>query len=386
MRIRLTTDLLSRPITYNHPNHPPGYSYFSWQSFSNYEKIEDVSRPSDRYYLAGGPSWVNPCYHERWQYHGSRYKGWHGDYGLYHTPINVFPYLDMGTLQSMLPALSDADRNDLFLEAFNSFTEVWPEELSAGETAQGLLDIKSMIPKFSGDIVTDLASLHLNKSFAWDSLFSDFRAFRDLNSNVLKRLEQLRATWGKATKLSFRRDNILQASLGAEVTMIPVRSWGTRYILRGYRLDFVAGATLHQQLGHLDDNIGYIRGLIGALGGANPLKQVWNLVPLSFVVDYFFNISARLDALARVRPVEPWNLSRVTHSFKETAVWDIWQTNPEVWFGNQDPDQYLGTLVKTSYKRELGLPYDVLNFWDVSTLNPAQLGLLSAIMAGIKHR
>lgn len=390
MRYRTNSNELERPVTYNHPNVPPMHSYFSWTSFTHHEEMLDISRPQDHLAVPDRTvwvtPWVNPVMHQKWQYNGRLYSGFSGDYGLYIQPVYVFPCLNREALLSMLPTLSETDKNDLLLEAFNAFTEVWPEELSVAESAQGLLDIKSMIPKFSGDIVQDLASLHLNKSFAWDSLFSDLKAFRDLNSNVLKNLQRLRDTWGKATPLSFRRKNVIQASLGSELTVEPERAWGTRYVLRNYRCDFTARATLHQRLEHLDDSIGYIRGLVGALGGANPLKQIWNLVPLSFVVDYFFNISERLDALARLRPVEPWELSRVTHSFKETAMWDIWQTNPNIWEGPQSPDQLLGTLVMTRYTRRLGLPYDVLNFWDVSTLNPAQLGLLSALIAGIKHR
>jgi hypothetical protein len=366
-----------------HPDYPSGGSYFSWRTFNHIEHMEDVSRPQDR--LTNVGSWVNACRHEKWTYHGKVYQDWSGDYGLNHHPVLIGPLLETDVLQSMLPTLPVGDRNDLLLEAFNAFTEVWPEEISAAETTQGLLDLKSMIPKFSGNIVSDLAALHLNKTFAWDSLVSDFRSLGSLASSVEKRLVFLRKTYGKPVPLRFRRDNILQANLGSEVVLEPVRGWGVKYILRGYRLGFHATATLRQLMSHLDDAIGYLRGFVGAIGGANPLKQAWNLVPLSFVVDYFFNISGRLDALARLRPEEPWELSRVTHSFREAAVWDIWQTNPHIIDGPQTPDQYLGTVVKTNYERALGLPWTASMF-DLSSLNPGQLGLLSALAAGIKYR
>jgi hypothetical protein len=382
MRKRLVTDHKSWPVFYYHQDHPLGAADFSWNSFTYHKYMEDVSSSQDHKFY----DWVNPCFHEKWQYIGENYKSWTGDYGLPITlhsvgPNAVPPFFDTVALLGMIPSFSEGDRNLLILDAFNAFNEVWPEELSAGETAQGLLELKSMIPKFTGDFVRDLAALHLNKSFAWDSLLSDIDSLGALTKSVEKRLAWLRKTYGKPTPLHFKRIVPMTEGLGGSLDFVPVRGWGTRCILRQSRLEFYAGATLHQLMGHLDDMIGYVRGIVGALGGANPAKQVWNLIPLSFVVDYFFNISARLDALTRLKPVETWELTRVTHSFKTSAIWDVWQTHPDL-YSHTCADQYLGKLHYAQYHRGIGLPFDVLNF-DIKTLSPSQLGLLAALGAAI---
>lgn len=386
-RIRQSTDLKTWPVYYLHPvTHQVISADFSWDTFTYYKYMMDVSRPQDHHILRGG---VNACFHETWTYTGSMYRDWVGDYGYLvgmsdAGPYAVPPLLDTVALLAMLPTISDGDRNNAIMDAFNAFTDVWPEELSLGETTQGLLDLKSMIPKFSGDFVTDLASLHLNKAFAWDSLLSDIQAFSGLLSNVEKRIAFLRKTYGRPTTLRYQKT--LETTLSGDIIFIePVRSWGVKYILRSHHHMFYATSKLRQLVGHLDDAIGYLRGLVGALGGSNPLKQVWNLIPLSFVVDYFFNISARLDVLTRLRPVDIWELSNATHTFKEVARWEIVQSNNGQWGGAQQADQPLGTLLMTRYDRRLGLPFDVLNF-GVGSLSPGQLGLLSALAAGIKHR
>lgn len=383
-RIRSRGDLHVVPAFYVHQIWPAGHVDVSWDTFSYLESMKDISSKSDHLSEAI-TSWVHPVYHEKWRYFGKDYQNWHGDHGdlVNMSTREVPPYLSVDTFNAMLPSFPDADRNELLLEAFNALSEVWPEPISVAETLQGLTELKSMIPKFTGDIVRDLAALHLNKSFAWDSLVSDLKSFSALTSSIEKRMKTLRDTRGKPTRLHFTRKNILQGALGSSVVLEPYRGWGTKYTLRGFRMEFHAGATLFQLMNHLDDAIGYVRGVVGALGGANPLKQVWNIIPLSFVVDYFFNVSARLDALARVKPEETWELSRVTHSFKSVAVWDVAQTHPHLvdWV---EPDQYLGTVVKTTYQRALGLPFDVLSL-DIESLNPSQLGLLAALLAGIKR-
>jgi hypothetical protein len=284
----------------------------------------------------------------------------------------------------MLPVFSDPLHESLNLEAFNSFSTQFPQEMSLGEFTVGLSELKQLLPKLQGDFLKDVAALHLTNEFGWQSLLSDIEALGKVVQKTRERLEWLRKTYGQPSRLGFSRKDFLSPSLGSELIYEPIRSWGVIYRLKDYSCVYHAGATLRQFMTHVDDAIGMIRGLTGAFGLDNPIKTAWELIPFSFVVDYFFKVSTHLDRLTRVQPAEPWQLSRATNSFKQTATWEVFQMNT-----NQlpapvtNPQPRLGLVIMEDYQRDVGLPVSLATL-SPESLTPDQLVLLLAIFAGSK--
>jgi hypothetical protein len=148
--------------------------------------------------------------------------------------------------------------------------------------------------------------------------------------------------------------------------------------LANYKVDFRATCHLTNTLSGLHDAVGLLRAVMGALGLDNPVKSFWNLVPLSFVVDWFFGIDKHLDRLTRVKPATGWAASRVTHSIKVTAQFDVEVRN---YLASPSGMEVLATSNASyrQYIRGIGLPAN-LSSLDPDGLSPEQLVLLLAIL------
>lgn len=256
--------------------------------------------------------------------------------------------------------VSDSTRSDLCEQAFNYFSTVFPEELSLGEFAQGFTQLKELLPKVKDSILSTLSSGFLTKEFGWDNLLSDLGTCNRLFDDCARRLEYLRDTWGIPTRLGFVRNGIHQLPHSNDYyTMFsPVfADWpcGGRLTLVNYNYQFRATCWITQTLDFIDGIQGWIRVVTAALGLNNPIKQFWNLLPFSFVVDWFLNVSQHLDNLTRVQPAIGWDIGSVTNSVKAEFTWRA----------SQIADQYTSfdreikgvDFTVTRYVRDLGLPF-----------------------------
>lgn len=308
-----------------------------------------------------------------------------GDNNLAVTPIGMRHPFVVSDLKVLLPDdFSGSFWYDQNLEAFLAFTERVPQKISFGEFALGLGELGSLIPKFQASITRTLAGGFLTKKFGWDNLLSDLRAFSTIIADVQQRLRFLKNTRGKPTRIRWEKRDI-QFSLPSAAPIVRrvsgARGWDCELKRTYYRCDLGATATLLHRLDHLDDTIGLLRGLTIALGLNNPLKAVWEVMPMSFVVDWFLRISDHLDRVAALQPAEEWHLMDVTRSRKEVAYFQVDQINSEIINGGPNPRQRLGTIRYVSYNRAVGLPLkpEILS---VSGLSPDQLVLLLAMLAG----
>jgi hypothetical protein len=288
-----------------------------------------------------------------------------------------------GDLLMCCPELPGSVLSILNLEAFNSFTEQFPEKISFGEFTQGLFELKALLPSISGDILKDLSSLYLTEKFGWENLVSDLKALNNLLRDVQARLAWLRKTYGKPTKLGYYKGNCYDPGNDGRTheSMWADARWGTRFTRLSYRCDYRAGCWLVQKLQHLNDAIGLFRGFVTALGLANPVKSIWEVLPFSFVVDWFFNISTQLDRLTRVRPAEAWDLYGLGYSLSYSATVRVDQFS-RGWYDpdiTSDQTVQLGTAKIQIYDRSAGLPIGAESLIP-SNLSPSQLVLLAAML------
>lgn len=341
-----------------------------------YESMTDVTS-------AKGPEvnrGVKPVHHLKLRYVGIPYSDWLGDYN---SPIRME---GIGTpfrpeiMLGMLPTVSDNLLSNLNEEAFDTFSTQFPETWNVAEFTQGLTQLESLIPQFSGKLANDLASLKLGNDFGWQSLLNDLTTFTTLMGDIEARLTWLRKTHGKPTKLAFLRRNIISPGVVNDVIDVLGRGWNVRYQLHSYQTTYRAGATLTQRLEHLNDLIGYVRALSGASGFSNPVKSFWNLIPFSFLLDYFLPISRRLDSF-KIQAKEPWDLSMMSHSVSTEVVWKLFQDNLGT-IGGTYQQELLGFVTGSIYERRVGLPIR----WDsylspTADLSSGQLTLLGALLA-----
>lgn len=294
-------------------------------------------------------------------------------------PVHVPPNWGTNGPLSLVPEIPSETLQDCLLEAFNTFTTQFPQQMSLPEFIGGFRQLKELLPDIRGDFLQDLARLHLTNEFGWQSLLTDLEALDTVVSKTRDRLEWLRETYGRPSRLAYFKKDVITPDLGAYVDYEPIYAWGTRYQLTSLRSEVRAGATLTQYMSHLDDAIGLMRGLTSAFGLDNPVKAFWELTPFSFAVDYLFNISGHLDRLTRVQPSEPWLLSRMSYSTLIEARFDVIQYNHTEVHGHPKVFQRLGEMKYRRYFRGQGLPVSLATL-SPESLSPEQLVLLLAII------
>jgi hypothetical protein len=287
--------------------------------------------------------------------------------------------MDKNSIVSLVPSISDADFYGYNLEAFNDFADAFPQELSFGEFAQGMFQLRQLMPKIEESIGKSFSGGFLNKTFGWDNLLSDLDILASLFSRISKRLEYLKDTYGILTRLSkYKPDLVGNIAIGSTVDW----TWGNtitnRYTLLSYSLVYRAGAWLLQTLDYVDGVIGVLRALIGAFGLNNPVKAVWELLPFSFVVDWFFKISDHLDHLTRVQPTTGWRTFGPTCSVKQHAILKV-QTKhvTGTWNNPWHDNGYVSVFV---YRRFDHLPLKSIDLTPIDELSPMQLALLLALL------
>jgi hypothetical protein len=292
------------------------------------------------------------------------------------------PHIDIEALLALeLFSIPHAERVKAAQEAFNDFSDRFPTKISGAEFLQGLQELSALVPKVSHSLTQTVASNYLNKKFGWDNLISDLRQFASLVDSIRERMEFLKRTYGKPTKLRFKKPDLQSIPDGGwSLETNFDRSWTVRLVLKDYQCDFTAGATLVQELGHIDDAIGWLRAIVISLGLNDILGSAWKTSRLSFVIDWFVDVSGALKRLGAVQPADKWNVYDVSSSVKLKAVFELWQRNDDVVDGAPNPERFLGHMSLERYQRTIGLPLDLTVFTPSST-TPDQLVLISAMIA-----
>jgi hypothetical protein len=276
----------------------------------------------------------------------------------------------------------DSLRNNLHEQAWNYFSDIFPEAISFSEFTQGLFQLKDLIPQVGETVAKTFTGGYLNKSFGWDNLGPDLDTLGNILGVVSKRLEYLYRTYGIPTRLGFSRKGCYTPDINSIGLYQPgylANGWVVKEI-QGVSLsvDYRATCWINQHLDMIHDFTGFIQVLMGALGLNNPVKAFWNTLPISFVVDWFFNISQHLDNLTRLNPPMGWDVTGVTHSFTYTYEFDVVQKDYPV-AGYVQQERKRERVVSRIYDRGIGLPFG----WELlnpNELSPSQLSLLAAML------
>lgn len=370
-------------VEYTSSNDPQPHTPLSWPALSHWEqqvdwtskmrKLADVYAKPDRSFE------INPCWHDKWDYEGGAMPDWQGDFGHTHSTPGVLPPVYGPSLEEISPPVVAAELTNAHLEAYAAFGEQFPQYASAGELVETVKDLKGLLPSLSNSILKSLAGLYVQDKLAWSPLKRDLENLYDLQAKIQQRIDKLKATRGRPVKLRFKRE-ITHEFAPTQSEWTVVRGWGVRYVRTLQHSVYTATATLQQFMTQLDGLSGLLRGFVSAFGLNNPVKTVWEVIPYSFVVDWFFNVSARLDAFTRIQSSDAWLLSNVTWSLKTTYNYRLDRIVRDLidWSDQDYPN--VGRITRTVYRREIGIPTD---WWAVSTpqLSAGQFALLGAMKA-----
>jgi hypothetical protein len=131
--------------------------------------------------------------------------------------------------------------------------------------------------------VFDTASdIWLEGRYGWRPLFYDYMSYAELAKATYNHRQTVRSTdipYDFMGNTALVRNAVLYGELGCYVDYTPYYKAKVRY---GQTADFTISS----------ESIGFIKNL----GGLDPLGTVWDLIPYSFVVDWFINLGDVLQA------------------------------------------------------------------------------------------
>jgi len=357
---------------------------FDWPPYSNYPisgKVESVTSYESMTDTVGRAT-VRPCSHVSWKVEGTALP--YQDFVTEGIPLHLHgPYpvpMGLHMFDYYLDLPEESGIQNQILNAFNSFSTVFPSNFAPLEFVEGLRDWRKLMPSFTGDFPKDLSSFYLGQKWGRDQLFSDIGYLSNLLATCKARLDWLRRTYGKPTPLYYRE--ALPVAMPAPFRyMFRNGSWGLLVTCVEVKLMFSARATLLHRIPFLDSDLSLFQAVTSALGTNNPLKAIWQNMPFSFLVDWVFNVSGLLDRLAQIKPAAEWQLYDVCHSVKMDASIQIDQDNH--WSGGTSDNVPLARVHLSRYRRSLGLPL-VLTDLIRTSFSPNQQLALTALLTSTR--
>jgi len=278
-------------------------------------------------------------------------------------------------LASVLP--SSGFVSELGDLAFDAMSTQVPQEVSLPNFLYEMRDIGALVPQLGKSLRETVAGGYLNYQFGWKPFIGDLKKLGSLMDTVSKRIDYLKDTYGRETRLSFEKQ-LTAADCGIDVLGSSSPPSSGTYI-RSWQGTFRCGGYLYHLLNDLDGMQGVLRGCYAALGLNNPLGVLWEATPWSFVADWF----GRVDAIAARTAVQPftglWEVRRVTHSYSIDFVREQWG-GP---INGYSPSVMKKEAVVTAkhYLRKTGIPV-ASGLLTRTNLNSGQLMLAAALTSG----
>nr|QDH86897.1 MAG: hypothetical protein H1Rhizo25914_000001 [Leviviridae sp.] len=287
-----------------------------------------------------------------------------------------------------LPPISAATLSNWAYEGFNKFSSQVPEEISLANSLYELKDLKAMIPKIERSVTKTAANNFLLFEFGVKPMISDIKAVVGLSEAVDKRIKHLIDVNGRTTQLAmdkfvelttpfsfFISNNSISSNVLTDYTGRRGQDQGVVFERISGRQSFHLGGRLTQDLEDLRAANAKLKGLVAASGFNRPGRIIWNAIPYSFVVDWFFSVGKLIDTIA-VQPFGgKYDVSHVMWSVKSEATYKVYVTWGSA--GSFVPnEEFVGTARVKIYERYTGFPASSVFLTDGS-LSPEQqvLGL-----------
>lgn len=228
-------------------------------------------------------------------------------------------------------------------------------------------------------ILKNCADGYLINEFGIQPLIREVIGLATKSVTALRRLEFLRKTQGSVISARYAESQPFEKG-DVELGVADAYGFGNTLLkLKGISgvIKYTCTAKVKNDLKGLNDFLSGVKIYLGALRVGNLATFVWDLVPFSFVVDWFANVSGLLDRYASVSPFsgELKVLSAGT-GFKKVCSGEVVLYGPLL----KDGEISLGRLYYKEYERRAGLDTTMDFLSSLSALTPKQLKVLTAIV------
>jgi hypothetical protein len=277
-----------------------------------------------------------------------------GNNGKYYLLVNAIPLMT-AHYDSLRPDLTELSVPNflLDLENLSNLAKLWNKRKS---------------------LAANVAGLNLNYQYGWRPTAGDSAAALAAVTGFYDKLKAFRKRLGKLTSKSKTVDSGEESHTGTTtfnaytIRWRATRKWDCKAYI-SYRPLPIKEMTAFEEI---------LRGLLDSLGFEINLEIVWDAIPFSFIIDWFFDVGMlcrnfRLDTLEL-----PFRLENSFLQYKETVVVDCAAT-----YNENHPDVKPWRVPGASFERKTfhrfsAVPdyLDMRNWgWKFPSLNQALLGV-----------
>jgi len=199
--------------------------------------------------------------------------------------------------------------------------EMMPTFSEGGESLVNfMLELKQLKDLFhlwnrSRGFLKNISGAHLNVSFGWRPFLSDVERLRGALRNFQKKLRRLQEEANKPLKRHYRRftDLVSLPTNNPATDASGIHRIETRWIQRPVYCATVQYSYVMPDMSLVSNQI---KGFLDSLGVQWNPSIIWNAIPYSFVVDWFFNVGDWLNQLRSDNLQIPATVTDFCHSIK----------------------------------------------------------------------
>jgi hypothetical protein len=228
---------------------------------------------------------------------------------------------------------------------------------------------------------SSIVNAHLLISFGWIPFLDDVKRVAGALENFRKKVRKLQEEAGKPLKHHYRRYLDI-GTLPGDTTISVDDGYGSWYRKVSWteRPRYCATLDYSYVMPDMSSMLNQLRGFLDTLGVQLNASIVWNAIPYSFVVDWFFNVGEWMNQLRVDNLKIPAVVTAFCHSVKyEYKTTYVFRPNPD--FSPNEENIECAKWTRSLYHRRKDIPSTGLVDWQFKLPGPKQL-LLGASLTG----
>lgn len=301
-------------------------------------------------------------------------------------PVENDGFTSVAGFDSVRPARGTVARvnenRDLALELLAA-TNPWRYEFSIPVAIKELADMGALFKLAAKTFAGFAGGAYLNYKFGWQQFVRDLKTLGDITTAIERRIKELKSLerrGGLRRKVHLRS----KSSDYLNTNSLLQSAWGVtiRAEVRGRYQCQTHGTVRWRFSPGYDQDLDKLQTFNSAVRKVFDLEAldsqtVWNLIPFSWLADYFVNMSAYLGAHAGGGTIEPYDIC-IVRKCKSRFRQQVFQKPTTITLSGG------GRYGRDLYERDV-VTLSSLAFPSVGLLNRHQLLIIAALLASFKR-